>query len=756
MFYWVILFTVFLFFVRDIVPFIGIFCIFLAMILLSRGRLPRRENFPYELIKIGIAFLLSLFLFYSYSPHTLINKISSDELSGFCVYVDHSGFDLYADYKGRFLKFRVLKKGVDPSFEHKWVSVSGCSDKKLLPANRGGFDYDGYLKAHLYAGYLYPKLIEASDSLPITQIQLFLKLKLTLARFRSDLLRRTNFLSDDSKILVRALLFGEIGKSWLGDFSKKLGVIHIFVISGMHFHLIAGGFQKICLFLSRGRFHLTQLLYVAFCTLFLCLNDFSIGATRAFVMILLQILCFYTKRVYDSKRFLILIAGVWGILNPNALMQPAFHLSFVASYFVIEISGYQWLKHLRSKFFKSFLTSSSVSVLMFSIIYVHYLEIHLISILLIPFITLMVVVFMLFAILYLGLDFLFDLKLGILALNQMRVLCMNGMDQLSDLLKAFMSLNARISEYSVEMLYAISIFLSAFTICFFLFKSFRRDLLAKAELFLLCVIIASFFACSYLDFGFSIRSFALRDGESYLIRWNRSNVVYDVGNDKEIVKCLKRCGVRTIDLLVISHFDQDHCGMLSEVLNAFRVKYALYPPENKVHIIDAKVEEVSEDFPESEVLGTDAMSEFTLHQARIRYSSLIFSNKNHSKNLNKNESSIIMSIEYENKSILLNGDIEKEGMAFQNKEFTQEIRSADIIKIPHHGSYREGLYAFLELSNPRCYLIGGGRGKRIKKQKTLEALEKTGLPYYDTNESGEILINYHVGRWKTVEYKNEL
>lgn len=725
MLYWILLFQIGFFMIRNYALMTGIYIMVMASVLMSKRKLSSRWekngiSLLDQLWQLSVAFLISMLLFSSYTPKDLIHYIKGDELHGYCAYLDSTGFDFYAYHDGEYKKFRVFKKDMDESLENTHLCISGFGKKTLLPANRGGFDYDSYLKAHHYDGYFYPKIIEKSSEI-LKIPDSWVKFKLSMSKFRRNLIHKLDFLSDDSQILLRALLFAELGGTWLFEYSKMLGIIHLFVISGFHFSLLAGGFKKICHLLIKN-YHLEELLYLIFCFFFFNLNPFAIGSMRAFLMSVIAVICFYTKRKYESTRILILIGGIWGMLSPNVLIQMGFALSFGGSLCLIYFSRYKQIQRIGGKFLRGFIITAMVCLAMMPLIYAYYLEIHFIQILILPFVTPLIGIYMVQGVAFVTMRFLYEMMPGIRLIGALQDYLMRGLNFLSDLIRKFLEANLFLEGEIPQFPYVTAIFLAISILLYLLLRNYRNDIIHRSELFLICVLISLYFSLSNLDYGFSIRTFALRDGESYLIRWNSTNLVYDVGNDKEIINCLKRCGVRKIDLLVISHFDKDHCGKLDEVLQNFEVVSTLYAASKPKNL--------------------------HLDGANIRYGALECEERN--------EASIVMSIEYEGKSILLNGDIEDMGLEFQNREFVNELKRADIVKIPHHGSYREGFEGMFSFASPKSYIIAGGRGKRIKKKETLKILQKGSLPYYDTNVSGEVLMSHRFGKWKFVEYKNEL
>ncbi len=68
-------------------------------------------------------------------------------------------------------------------------------------------------------------------------------------------------------------------------------------------------------------------------------------------------------------------------------------------------------------------------------------------------------------------------------------------------------------------------------------------------------------------------------GDGLVVRSEGAIAVIDVGRDpKPIDGCLKRLGVRSIDLLVLTHFDADHIGGLSGAISSRHVALAMLTP----------------------------------------------------------------------------------------------------------------------------------------------------------------------------------
>ena len=104
-----------------------------------------------------------------------------------------------------------------------------------------------------------------------------------------------------------------------------------------------------------------------------------------------------------------------------------------------------------------------------------------------------------------------------------------------------------------------------------------------------------------------------------------------------------------------------------------------------------------------------------------------------------NDASLVLRADTPAGRILLTGDIELEGQA--NLLAGNEDLSADVLKVPHHGS-RYSLPRFLERVHPRIALVSVGAGNPFGHPSSLilDALRREGATVLRTDEDGDMAV----------------
>ncbi len=213
----------------------------------------------------------------------------------------------------------------------------------------GAFDAEGWwaLRGIRVRGYVGRSLditrVEGAVAHGVGQV-----LRYHLEGLRSALMRRIdrNVHHKDPKALALALLTGE--KAWLSpglrDAFAATGLGHLLAVSGLHMALVAlftGGLLRLAL--GRWEWALLHLPVrkaavgagMAGAVLYAALAGFSPSAVRAMIMILLFGLAYICGRPQDGINTLALAAWVITLINPFYLFSTSFQLSFTAVFFLI-------------------------------------------------------------------------------------------------------------------------------------------------------------------------------------------------------------------------------------------------------------------------------------------------------------------------------------------------------------------------------------------------------------------------------------
>ena len=220
---------------------------------------------------------------------------------------------------------------------------------------------------------------------------------------------------------------------------------------------------------------------------------------------------------------------------------------------------------------------------------------------------------------------------------------------------------------------------------------------------------------------------------------SKSLETYDVGENTLVPYLLNR-GIDTLDYIIVSHFDADHCNGFIAVLDKIKVRKVIISNQAEIcneykqilNIIKQK------NIPVQIVQKGDKIKFDTLTYIHILYptENLKFSDINNN--------SIVCKLIYGNFSMLFTGDIEKEAEDhILNLYKDTKILSSNILKVGHHGSKTSSTEKFIEAVNPKIALIGVGENNTFghPSSKTLEQLEKDKIKIYRTDKNGEIYIS---------------
>ena len=229
---------------------------------------------------------------------------------------------------------------------------------------------------------------------------------------------------------------------------------------------------------------------------------------------------------------------------------------------------------------------------------------------------------------------------------------------------------------------------------------------------------------------------------------------FDVGKNTLFPYILDR-GFTKIDIVIISHFDDDHIGGIITLLEELKVE--------KVYI--SKQIEESRNYEEFLKITS---------QKRIKIYEVIAGNRiNIERNLYLdilwptykqvttnilNNNAIVCNLHYKNFSMLFTGDIEEvaEREILNLYDQNKDLLGASILKVAHHGSKTSSTSNFLNIINPKVAVIGVGKNNNFghPSKCILERLKSLNCSIYRTDLNGEISIE--VNNKSRVEVKTKI
>lgn len=176
---------------------------------------------------------------------------------------------------------------------------------------------------------------------------------------------------------------------------------------------------------------------------------------------------------------------------------------------------------------------------------------------------------------------------------------------------------------------------------------------------------------SYFNFNKEVYFLDLPKGEATLIREknNKLNILIDTGEKgyEDIIIFLKKQGIKRLDVILISHGDSDHNGMLEELIKTFFVKEVWFSA------YDQTTKQISKGVKQKIIKEKQKIT----FNENITFE-FISPTKDYGS---KNENSLVILANIFKKKYLFTGDIEKNG-----ENDLPYIGNVDYLKVPHHGS----------------------------------------------------------------------
>ena len=254
----------------------------------------------------------------------------------------------------------------------------------------------------------------------------------------------------------------------------------------------------------------------------------------------------------------------------------------------------------------------------------------------------------------------------------------------------------------------------------------------------------SSFSVTYLDVGQGDSALVECDGHYMLIDGG------DTGCSRQIYSYLKQNEISYLDILVASHAHSDHVGGLSGALNYAKAGLVLCPvTEYDTDAFRDFVRFVSENGPGITI--PERLSTYELGSAVVTILGL-------NAGTEENDSSILLSVTYQNRVFLFTGDAEREAERAVLRE-VPELLPAYVLKVGHHGSADATTYPFLREVMPEIAVISCGTDNSYghPTDVVLSRLHDAGVAVYRTDIHGDITIGFDGREWYvTIEHEESM
>ena len=233
----------------------------------------------------------------------------------------------------------------------------------------------------------------------------------------------------------------------------------------------------------------------------------------------------------------------------------------------------------------------------------------------------------------------------------------------------------------------------------------------------------------------SLTCFNLGKADAVFIKTEDEAVLIDAGLDEkveEVLKYFKEHHITSLDYLIITHFDKDHVGGASKILDNLQVKNVLQSYYEKDSLYYRNYLNA---LKEKAIKPLTVLSKLSFSLGDAVFTVYPPSQMGYRKKESNNSSLVLHAIHGEN-SFLFTGDAMDERLLELMTSY--EIKSR-FLKVPYHGRYLVTLPEFFSRVKAECAVITSSDG-RPEDIRTLEALKDVGTRMYLTRR-GKVICH---------------
>jgi competence protein ComEC len=534
---------------------------------------------------------------------------------------------------------------------------------------------------------------------------------------------------------------------------QQTGTSHLVAISGLHIAIVAG-FAFLPVFLLWRIFpRLNEMipvpvaggvLGIIFALFYAMLAGFTLPTQRALLMVMIALLGLISRRYYPASSILAIALVAVLLLDPLAAMTISFWLSFLAVGIILIILRRQML--IEKPRLHSLTLQIILSLGMFPLTLLFFgtgsLVAPLANIFAIPWVALIVVPLTLLGVLFIPLSRFFSD-----ALFNIAALAVDWLFKGFEYLNSFDLLTVDLP--AIPVVYLLLAF--AGFLFFLLPKGFPGRWLAA-----FLVLPAVLFSPAKPDPGsFTYALLDVGQGMASVLRTKNHVLIYDVGkrlNDNfdvgrlVVVPYLKAKGVHKVDVLILSHEDNDHRGGAKAVLEALDI--------DRVQSSDLSIlpKYMVDSCQEGQSWQWDGVN-FEVLSPPGDWIKSIDPETTGTPIVSDNNLSCVLRVSNKHHSLLLTGDIEKR--VEQQLVYRYPNLQTEVIIVPHHGSKTSSSKLFLAETQAKLALLPVGYRNRFghPKDEVIQRYENAGIKVLDTVENGALELVFPTSSELQVDIK---
>ncbi|MCK4842081.1 MAG: DNA internalization-related competence protein ComEC/Rec2 [Methylococcales bacterium] len=595
--------------------------------------------------------------------------------------------------------------------------------------NSSGFDYEGWLFSQNIAatGYVRDK--------PAPQLISTKPLWKSVDVIRQHISDKLTILLKDSKNIsvVKALTIGvkyELSPEQWKVF-RQTGTVHLLAISGLHIGLISGLAFFVSLWLG-GRFGVTSpqkqaaIIAISIATFYSALAGFSLPTQRSLLMLSIVMMTLVWQRNITPVNTLSITMLAVLLYDPLAVLSVGFWLSFLAVFLIVYSlagrlgkAGY-WQGAIKIHF----ITALGLAPLLIFYFQQFSIIAPIANFITVPIISLLVVPLCL---------------LGVMLMFLSSTLASYVFDWVDHVLQGLWLVLIKMAELPFASITVIPppTYTLPFALLGMLILLAPKGMPARylGVVLLLPLLFVSIekpkdgaVVMTLLDVG---------QGLSAVIETKKHTLVFDTGakyseqfdmGSTVVLPFLKSKGIDIVDILLISHGDNDHIGGAGSILKQTNVSQVLTSVPNKL----------------KQYSPTQCQAEQSWVWDQVNFEIL---SPTIGSQIGDNNNSCVLKVTSKQGSFLLTGDIEKSAEYWLLDNKVEKLAS-DVLIAPHHGSKTSSTLAFLTKVDADIILIPSGYRNRFSfpHKQVIKRYKELGIDWVNTSDHGALTVSYSLGK----------
>lgn len=533
---------------------------------------------------------------------------------------------------------------------------------------------------------------------------------------------------------------------------QKLGITHLFAISGLHVALVSWLFYEGLLRVGIRKEMATIVLLII-----LPIYGFIAGGApsvwRAVSVVEFVMLMRYVKwRVPIDDALAISFIG-FVLLEPGVIFQVGFQLSYLATASLVYSGAI--FKQAKSWLMQSFLLTFVCQLLVYPLLLHHFYEISISSF----FVNIVFVPLFSFAILPANIVLLVVTTVSMPVAKLMFAIYEPLRVWLTEAILYLQALPMQLWSPGKPATWLVCMAFLSVLVGFYVLEERKVGRFAVVLLVpVFCIHLAPLFYnetkitflnvgqgdCTVIELPFRKAVYVVDAGGVLRFEqeaWKNSNSSYEVGK-QVVVPFLKGKGIREIDIFIVTHADADHVEGAEEVLEEIRMREIHVTPGSldKPVMNDLLAEAARQRVPVKEKMQgmmwrVGETSFHYLWPQDVDYEG--------------NDDSLVLYMQQGAFRALLTGDLEENGEQQLMKQYGSQLAHMTLLKAGHHGSKTSSIEPFVELLKPALTIFSAGLNNRYRHPHDIvvERFLRLDLPTFTTGTDGTVEVRIHDDNW---------